>query len=145
MEIKISNQSIKDNIARKRWKLAKTQQEIADSLGLDRTTYRLIESGKTQLLNPHLGKLAEELGTTVEELVLGEDAMEILREDEARYESSSATETEAKLKSKIAELKKEIDEKDKKIASQEEKIHSLEERLQDKIFIINYLTKKDKG
>lgn len=67
----MDNASIKSNIEKFRKASGISQSEMAERLGLSRTAYRNIEKGKTRLLSDILKRIAEELGKTTEELMLG--------------------------------------------------------------------------
>ena len=65
--------TIKDNLTARRRGAGLTQAALAEKIGIDRNTYRNIESGSTMMLNPHLPAICRELGCTLEELLLGYD------------------------------------------------------------------------
>jgi hypothetical protein len=67
----IDDNKIKEHIYQNRESKGISQKEMAEKLGLDRTTYRSIEKGKTKLLNSHIYEIAEHLNISTEELVLG--------------------------------------------------------------------------
>ena len=69
--IGMDNASIKSNIEKFRKASGISQSEMAERLGLSRTAYRNIEKGKTRLLSDILKRIAEELGKTTEELMIG--------------------------------------------------------------------------
>ena len=48
-----------------------TQEELADRLDISLTAYRDLEKGNTNIVNSNVIRLAELLGTSTEELVLG--------------------------------------------------------------------------
>ena len=62
---------IKTNIRALRMKYKITQTNMAEILGISRTSYRNLECGKTALLHDDVYKIAKILETTTEELVLG--------------------------------------------------------------------------
>lgn len=64
----MDNNSIKNNIYRFRKAKGYTQEEMASRLGTSVTTYRSIESGKTNLVHPMVRKIAEVLGISDEDL-----------------------------------------------------------------------------
>jgi transcriptional regulator with XRE-family HTH domain len=68
---KMDNSSIKDNIRKVRKARKLTQEELADRLDISLTAYRDLEKGNTNIVNSNVIRLAELLGTTTEELVLG--------------------------------------------------------------------------
>lgn len=67
----MDNSSIKDNIRKVRKARKLTQEELADRLDISLTAYRDLEKGSTNIVNANVIRLAELLGTSTEELVLG--------------------------------------------------------------------------
>ena len=67
----MDNNSVKENIIRRRKVRRLSQQEVADKIGLSRTAYRNIEKGETRLLSENIVRIADVLGVGTEELVLG--------------------------------------------------------------------------
>lgn len=67
----MDNNSIKNNIRKKRKEKKITQEEMAHRLGISLTAYRDFEKGGTSIVNGNIMKLAGLLDTTTEELVLG--------------------------------------------------------------------------
>lgn len=67
----MDNSSIKDNIRKVRKARKLTQEELADRLDISLTAYRDLEKGSTNIVNSNVFRLAELLGTSTEELVLG--------------------------------------------------------------------------
>lgn len=83
--------SIKENLLKMRGRLGLSQEAMAEKLGISRTAYRNIESGKTRLISSHADKIASILGVSTEELLLGHNpddgnasSLEDMRE---RYET----------------------------------------------------------
>ena len=68
---------IKRNILRRRKELKISQAEMAQQLNIDRNTYRYIETGGTTIVSGYLDKIADILGTTAEELLIGFDPYNI--------------------------------------------------------------------
>ena len=60
-----------ENIRRVRIKLGYSQDEMADKMGIERSTYSNFELGKTKLLNRNMSKLSEVSGMSEEEILLG--------------------------------------------------------------------------
>ena len=90
----MDNASIKENIYRKRNEEGISQDEMARRLGIVRNTYRKIERGPVRLLSEHIDGIAEVLGTTPEELVLGYkpfDGSGMLDEIRMEYDSRRIT------------------------------------------------------
>ena len=67
----MDNNSVKENIIRRRKGLKLSQQDMADKIGMSRTAYRNIEKGGTKLLSENVARIAEALEMDAEELVLG--------------------------------------------------------------------------
>lgn len=72
----MDNNSIKNNIYRFRKAKGYTQEEMASRLGTSVTTYRSIESGKTNLVHPMMQKIAEVLGISDEDLFVNTGSSE---------------------------------------------------------------------
>lgn len=70
----MDNNTVKENIIRRRKRLKLSQQDVAEKIGMSRTAYRNIEKGDTRLLSENIGKIADAFGVAAEELVLGYDA-----------------------------------------------------------------------
>lgn len=58
-------------IRRSREQAGLSQSEMAEELGVGRTTYINFETGRTRLFNPLLDSMAERLGISVDELLFG--------------------------------------------------------------------------
>ena len=67
----IDDNTNKKHIFLQRERCGISQKEMAERLGMDRTTYRNIEKGNTRLVSPHIDQIARNLGSSPEELVLG--------------------------------------------------------------------------
>ena len=67
----MNNDSIKENIIRKRTEEGISQEEMARRLDVSRNTYRSIEKGQTNIISRRLDEIAALLNVSVEELVLG--------------------------------------------------------------------------
>lgn len=48
-----------------------TQLQVAKAIGISLTAYRDLEKGKTQIINDKIARIADAVGVTTEELVLG--------------------------------------------------------------------------
>lgn len=135
----MDEKTIKTNIYRRRKTLSISQTEMADRLGMDRNTYRNIESGCTRIFNCHLEEIARVLNISSEELVLGyrigdPECDPGLQDGRIRYDAE------------IEILKREyagrLAEADEKIRTLEKRISELEEILQDKCEIISFLRER---
>lgn len=62
---------MRENITRAREKFGFTKKEVADGIGLSRVSVSALENGKTRILNENIVKIAEFLGITLDELLLG--------------------------------------------------------------------------
>ena len=67
----MDEKTIRVNITRAREKSGFTQKAVAESLGISRTAYSKIEKGPTKILGRRIGKIAEVLGVSLDELLLG--------------------------------------------------------------------------
>ena len=133
----MDNASIKENIYRKRNEEGISQDEMARRLGIVRNTYRKIERGPVRLLSEHIDGIAEVLGTTPEELVLGYkpfDGSGMLDEIRMEYDSRTRKITE-EYESAISGLKAEL-------AAKENEIRDLRNTIEDKNEIISLLKRK---
>ena len=95
----MDNNSIKENIRTFRKQRKMTQEDMAHLLGISVTAYRDLERGNTSIMNANVLKIAELLGTSTEELVLGYRPVQMpgkrLEEVQAQYsEKINALETE---------------------------------------------------
>lgn len=97
----MDEKTVKRNIRELRESLGWTQQETADRLGISRTSYRCLESGRTRVISEYLARLAEIMGRSEEELLFGEplDAR-VLRE---------GTDWEARLRTLTEEYEHRLD------------------------------------
>lgn len=133
----MDNASIKENIYKKRNEEGISQDEMARRLGIVRNTYRKIERGPVRLLSEHIDGIAEVLGTTPEELVLGYkpiDGSGMLDEIRMEYDSRTRKITE-EYESAISGLKAEL-------AAKENEIRDLRNTIEDKNEIISLLKRK---
>lgn len=67
----MDNSTVKQNIRIARIKSGLTQEFIALNLGISLTAYRDLEKGATAMINSNIPKIAEILGLSTEELMLG--------------------------------------------------------------------------
>lgn len=133
---------IKANLASKRKEAGLTQADVADLLGIDRNTYRNIETGATMVINPHLPKLCEILKCSVEELILGYDPSR--PETNPNLEDIKAS-YGSRFTSTIEELRRQNEKYQASIEAQGERIRFLQEMLQDKNDIIKFLRAQNKS
>ena len=69
---KISSEKICERIRNAREKKGFSQGEMANQMGVDRSTYINFEHGRTQIISEHLPAFAKIIGMSEEELLLGE-------------------------------------------------------------------------
>ena len=109
----MNNDSIKENIIRKRTEEGISQEEMARRLDVSRNTYRSIEKGQTNIISRRLDEIASLLNVSVEELVLGYkpiDGTERLNDIRDSYDESlreirqSYEVRQSELEDKIASL-----------------------------------------
>lgn len=108
----MNNNSVKNNISKIRKDAGLSQTVMAEKLGISRTAYRNIEKGDTKLISDSLDKIAEVLGISPEEIILGytpskDDAMQ-LQEMQRAY-SNRQSETKERYEEEISKLHKEIE------------------------------------
>ncbi len=90
----MDNSSVKKNIYHFRKAKGFTQEEMASRIGTSVTHYRNIESGKTWLISPVVGRIAVALGIGEDELLTGDGAGRSSLEDEPASYGSSASDRE---------------------------------------------------
>ena len=134
----IDDNSIKKHISKHREKCGISQKEMADKLGMDRTTYRSIEKGKTKLINSHIHDIAESLGASTEEIVLGYSPEPETHKVLEEYKASS----EEKFRKIIEEYESRLSSKDKEIEAHKAMIKVLSGRIEDKDEMISMLKKR---
>ena len=64
-----------------------SQAELADEIGVGRTTIVALESGRTRLFNKTVSLIADRLGISVETLLCGGRVEDLLREEPSRLEA----------------------------------------------------------
>ena len=82
------------NLRRARERAGLSQTELADEIGIARTTIVSLESGKTRLFNKNLRLIANRLHLSVEELLCGAPADVLLMDEPARAERENAIKTD---------------------------------------------------
>ena len=82
------------NLRRARENAGLSQAELADGIGIARTTIVSLESGKTRLFNKNLQRIADHLRLPVEELLCGASADVLLMDEPTRAEREQALKAE---------------------------------------------------
>lgn len=78
------------NIRHAREQAGLSQAELADEIGVGRTTIVSLESGKTQLFNKNIPKISARLGLSLEDYLCGEGVAELLMDQASRAERERA-------------------------------------------------------
>lgn len=126
-------------IRRAREQAGLSQTEMAEELGVGRTTYINFESGRTRLFNPLLESMAQRLGISVEELLYGPRPDEqLLRSNEElqRWRSSVVSD----LEQRNSVLQERLEAADKVIDAQGTTIRTLSDSNQ---YLMEQLRKDD--
>jgi transcriptional regulator with XRE-family HTH domain len=133
----MDNESIKENIFRRRNEKGISQGEMAKRIGVVRNTYRSIEKGSLPLISGHLEEIAKALDTTKEELVLGYSPLNgsgQLREMKMDFDRKQE-EIREHYEKIISGLRE-------KLTSQEKEIRDLREIIESKNEIISLIKRK---
>ncbi|MCQ2184696.1 MAG: helix-turn-helix domain-containing protein [Bacteroidales bacterium] len=93
-----------NNLKILRRKMNMTQAELAEKVGLHRLSYANIECGKTELINPHLPKIADVLHSSLQVILFtdlseGEDMQAALLCDGDPMEMKYASKTQDRINS----------------------------------------------
>lgn len=78
------------NLRRARERAGLSQAELADEIGVGRTTIVSLENGRIRLFNKTVSLIAKRLGITDEALLCGREVEELLREEPSRIEREQA-------------------------------------------------------
>jgi len=95
------------NLRRARESAGLSQAELAEEIGVARTTIVSLESGKTRLFNKNLQRIAGLLRLSVEELLCGSSADVLLMDEPSRVEREQAL--KAEYEGRIALLQEKLD------------------------------------
>jgi len=95
------------NLRRARERAGLSQSELAEEIGIGRTTVVSLESGKTRLFNKNLHLIAARLHLSVEELLCGAPADVLLMDEPARAEREQAL--KADYENRIALLQEKLE------------------------------------
>ena len=113
-------------IRQAREKAGFSQTEMAEELGVGRTSYIAFENGRTRLFNPIAGKMAARLGLSPEELIFGRRPDEgLLRDQTALEEWKRATVED--YEQRLSILQEKLDAANKIISYQDANIRTLSE------------------
>ena len=82
------------NLRHARERAGLSQAELAEEIGIGRTTVVSLESGKTRLFNKNLRLIANRLHLSVEELLCGVSAETLLMDEPTRAEREQALKAE---------------------------------------------------
>lgn len=133
----IDDSSIKHTIYFRRRMLGISQDEMASRLGIDRNTYGNLETGKTRIINRHMHAIAEQLGSSLEELLLGYQPVDpetIMHEGDLTYD--------VKVQTLITGYETQLEADAVRIEQQRKRIVELEAALQDKTDLITFQKEK---
>jgi transcriptional regulator with XRE-family HTH domain len=86
----VQNDFFHINLRRARERAGLSQAELADEIGVGRTTIVSLESGRTRLFNKTVSLIAKRLGVSDEALLCGREVEELLREEPSRIEREQA-------------------------------------------------------
>ena len=138
-DVKMDERSITLNLQLLRLRRGLTQDNVAEAAGITRVAYSHLETGKVKILNRKISRIAEILGVSLEELLLGyqpePDASGRLHELSAGYDEkyrNTLREFDNRLEEKtseIATLRSLTESQKKTIATQEEIIQMLRRRI----------------
>ena len=134
----IDDNSIKANIYKRRKQKGLTQKEMAEQLGMDRTSYRNIERGNAKILGGRITEIAKFLEISTEELVFGyipEEGKEASLQDYENY-------FRERVKDIIKSYEARIDSMNGEASLLKEINNELRERIKDKEEIINLFKKR---
>ncbi len=118
--------TIKDNIRKIRKGRKLTQEQMANMMNISLTAYRDLEKGRTNIVNDNLGKIAELLETSTEEIVLGYRPVQA--------SGMQVEDVQAEYGERIATLQR-------RVADLEELVRTLKENVETKNEIIKMLKK----
>ena len=78
----MDDRSLKKSIRKIREDLRLTQEEFAQELGIDASTYWRLEDGRTRLISQYLYRIADYAGLSIEEIVVGKQVAQALEESQ---------------------------------------------------------------
>jgi transcriptional regulator with XRE-family HTH domain len=96
-----------NNIRRARERAGLSQTELAECLGVVRSTINDLECGRTNLFNKNIPAIARRLGISVEELLCGAPPEQLLEDPFTRTERENALRKD--LEGRISALQEQLD------------------------------------
>ena len=128
----ISEATVKENIRTIREASSLTQKETALRMGISRTSYRKLERSGTAVISPQLYKFASVTGSSLERILLGEEAGRELRQ---------TADMEELLKAQRLDYEEKLAEKNAKINEKEMLIKELRDIIESQKNIIAFMEK----
>lgn len=135
----MDEKTIKNNLSRSRKEAGISQEVLAERLHMNRNTYRNIETGRTRIINRHMEKIAAELDTTVEELILGYKIGD--PDSDPRWEDLR-NEQKSRYQALLNSYERKIDEDAQRLSLQDRRIEELKASLRDKTDLIAFQKEK---
>ena len=125
------------NLRRARERAGLSQTELAESIGVVRSTINDLECGRTNLFNKNIPVIAERLGISVEQMLCGAPPEQLLEDPFTRTERENALREE--FEQRIASLQEQLD-TEKRIADNLQK--NLDSLNQSHSFLLDQLRKE---
>lgn len=128
----MNNRTIKENIYKLRRDKGLSQEEVANLMDISLTSYRKIEKGETALVSERINQLANVLGTSEQELLLGKS----IKYNQLLQKIQQLQEEKQRLHTDLTRLQVVLEQKDRQIVL-------LEKAVSDKEEIIRLLHQKN--
>ena len=125
------------NLRRARERAGLSQTELAESIGVVRSTINDLECGRTNLFNKNIPVIADRLGISVEQMLCGAPPEQLLEDPFTRTERENALREE--FEQRIASLQEQLD-TEKRIADNLQK--NLDSLNQSHSFLLDQLRKE---
>lgn len=90
-------ENLNEHLRQARRKCGFTQEQVAQTLGIDRSSYTYYETGKTEPNVEYLVRLSEMFRTDLETLIRGEEAVAAMRDKDTLFQLSTMTLEEQKI------------------------------------------------
>ena len=126
-----------NNIRKAREEAGLSQTELAESIGVVRSTINDLECGRTNLFNKNIPVIADRLGISVEQMLCGAPPEQLLEDPFTRTERENALREE--FEQRIASLQEQLD-TEKRIADNLQK--NLDSLNQSHSFLLDQLRKE---